>query len=823
MSNQYDSLINSAAQSAGIDPYVLKGLLMSESSMNPTIVSHDKNGNPVASGIAQFTPDTARSMGVTDPMNPSQAIPAAARLLRQNLDQNHGDYSQAIATYKAGSDRSGWGPITTSGTMKALQYADQYRSQAVSSTDPLLSFMNSNSKPAGQAGGWSSCQQSQQQDPLLAFMNQNHGQPAQQPQAQPSQPQSGAQIGNQVAAGVGEGLLHYGSQAVSMPLSGLAGAAKFVTSGGDIDQAAATQNNVANALTYQPRTAGGKVGAQIAELPGRALSAVADYAGRGTENVANALGASPGTSNALRSLTSAGVQALPVLLGARSALKGRAAPAEGDMVEPAGVSSANPTETPQASAPEAAQPSATPPAQTVAGRGSAGAAGTPYAAQAQAQGIPDAIVQNIARQERAGTLNQTAAERHIEAGSLPVPVELTAGQATGDVNILSQEQNLRGQNPALAQRFNAQNGQLAANLEAIRDQVAPDVNVPSGTALDQALVDAYKQMDEPIRQSISAKYQALRDANGGEFPLSGQDFVSAADAALKKDNKAYFVPSQVQSLLSDFRDGGPMTYNDFESMRTILANEARKAERAGDGNAAHAVSLVRDSLESLPMSNETAAIRPLADDARAAARARFQAMGADPAYKAAVNDGVAAGEPSPVADGFIQKYVVRGKTANVQNMLQNLASDPTSQQIVSAGLVDHIKSQAGIDLRTGSGNISQAGINKALQQLDQKTGIVLGQSTARTLDTIGNVARYTQEQPRGSYVNNSNTFVAGAASAAKSAMEGAANVYAHGIPVGSWTRQALQRRSTAKEVSRSLEPGAGMKLSSLAKRQADKR
>jgi hypothetical protein len=245
-------------------------------------------------------------------------------------------------------------------------------------------------------------------------------------------------------------------------------------------------------------------------------------------------------------------------------------------------------------------------------------------------------------------------------------------------------------------------------------------------------------------------------------------------------------------------------------MRTILANEARKASAAGDGNAAHAINIVRNSLESLPMTNETAALKPLADAARAAAKARFDAMGADPAYAAAVGDGVSAGSPSPVADGFFRKYVVQGKSANVQNMLGNLSSDPTNAQLLSAGMIDHIKGQSGIDLRTGAGNVSQAGLNKALTNLRDKTGLVLGPEASQTLEKLGNVARYTQEQPRGSYVNNSNTFVAGAANATKSALEGAANVAAHGVPVGTWARQALAKRAIGKEAAQSLEPGAGL-------------
>jgi hypothetical protein len=197
--------------------------------------------------------------------------------------------------------------------------------------------------------------------------------------------------------------------------------------------------------------------------------------------------------------------------------------------------------------------------------------------------------------------------------------------------------------------------------------------------------------------------------------------------------------------------------------------------------------------------------------AQASARARFQAMDADPAYKAAVNDVTPVGEPSPLADDFARKYIAGGKTANVQNMMQNLSNDPENQELVASALMDHIRQQAGVDLRTGSGNISQAGLNKAIQNLGDKTRIVLGPEASQTVEKLGNVARYTQEQPRGSFVNNSNTFVASAANAAKSAVEGAANVAAHGVPIGTWTREALARRANAKEITRSLEPGAGLK------------
>lgn len=190
---------------------------------------------------------------------------------------------------------------------------------------------------------------------------------------------------------------------------------------------------------------------------------------------------------------------------------------------------------------------------SVGSRGSMGAAGTSFANQARAEGVPESLVQKIAAQEKAGTLNATAAERHIEAGSLPVPVELTAGQATGDVNLLSHEQNIRGKAPDLAERFNAQNGQLAANFDAIRDRVAPDVNVPSGTPIGQAIVDAYKQADAPIQEQIARAYEGARNADGTPALV---DSAAAMRDFESKIGPTRFraLPSRVQQIFSDAKN-----------------------------------------------------------------------------------------------------------------------------------------------------------------------------------------------------------------------------------------------------------------------------
>lgn len=481
----------------------------------------------------------------------------------------------------------------------------------------------------------------------------------------------------------------------------------------------------------------------------------------------------------------------------------------------------------EASAPGAAAAAGAQGAPAAAGRGSVGVAGTPFSTQAAAEGVPDALVQKIAAAEKSGAINPTAAARHIEAASLPVPVELTAGQASGDIQKLSEEMNSRGKYPELANRFNAQNGQIADNLTAIRDHVSPDVNVPSGAPTGQALVDAYKQMDAPITQQISELYAKARGADGAPALVDAKPQMQEFAAQIGP-TRFNALPANVQQIFRDatanqvslpagFEVNGssvrPMNVGDLMDIDKTLSGAMRSAT---DGTVRHDIGALRDSIVGSQLDPSAAGADAFAayKTAQASARARFQAMDADPAYKAAVNDITPAGEPSPLADDFVRKYIAGGKTANVQNMMRNLSNDPVNAQLVASGLMDHIRAQAGIDLRTGTGNVSQAGLNRALQNLGEKTQIVLGPEASQTVEKLGNVARYTQQQPRGSYVNNSNTAVALTAHAsnlAKSAVERGVNALVPGAQLGSWARESMASRASAKEIARSLEPAAGLK------------
>ncbi len=91
--------LTKAAESNNLPVPFFIGLLFQESRFEPGMVS-----SAGAQGVAQFMPETAASMGLQNPFDPLQAIPASARLLR-NLVAHFGNLGLAAAAYNAGPRR----------------------------------------------------------------------------------------------------------------------------------------------------------------------------------------------------------------------------------------------------------------------------------------------------------------------------------------------------------------------------------------------------------------------------------------------------------------------------------------------------------------------------------------------------------------------------------------------------------------------------------------------------------------------------------------------------------------------------------------------
>lgn len=409
------------------------------------------------------------------------------------------------------------------------------------------------------------------------------------------------------------------------------------------------------------------------------------------------------------------------------------------------------------------------------------------------------------------TVNPQVLENYVKADKFGI--KLTKGQATGDPNLISVERNERGLKPQLAEEYAKQNRALAEKAEEIKQKTAEGTFEPDYVANSERAIESFQQINKDKQAAIKTAYDDLEKLGAGKIEVDSKTFGENAMKALTANEDIDFLPPTIKAKIEAYQGGKPMNFAQYENLRTQISRETRKAQRADDGNAVHALTIARSELEKLPLLNETADAKIVADKARKLAAEEFGLLDKrrdtyNPVYADIVNG-------SADTSNFIPKVVIRSKNADFAKAMDMLKDNPDAIKQLRAGTLDYIISKS----KDASGNFSNAKFNQFVGNLDvnKKLTALFGEDATQIKD-LADVARLIEAQPKGSFVSTANT----APAAAQLAKEYGLRMAKKTPLVGGLVEPAMQiraERQMAKEVQETLRPGAGAgtKLKNLGK------
>ena len=447
------------------------------------------------------------------------------------------------------------------------------------------------------------------------------------------------------------------------------------------------------------------------------------------------------------------------------------------------------------------------------------ATGQPETMAQQAPAINPALAQKVNTIEQAGgTVNPEAVARQNKALSVDPRLQLTEGQALQDANLISQERNDRGIKEQLVSKFNEQNQILKERAEIYKKEFTPDIKGLSYVENSAQSINGVNDIVKNNETLSKNAYKELEDLGAGKLSIDGKTLAQKAKEALAVEDIEDYVPSQILKRIDDYASGKKqMNFNLFKGLGSKIAAESRKADRAGDGNTVHALSLIRNELEQLPLIGETAQAKAVADKARNLFKSNRDLESNNAFYSDIVKEKLD-------TKTFVPKVAFGPKNDYFNSAIQILDQNPTAKQNFAQGTMDYMIRES----TDGSGNLNPMKMANFIDdmQLNGRLEPLFGKENSAKLLDYAEVSRLTKSTPEGSFVNYSNTAPAGANMVQRFGPAAAEVVGANfGVPfVGAAARKGsefMQKRQTRKQAEKATEFGAGIEKSTKGTKISD--
>jgi hypothetical protein len=410
------------------------------------------------------------------------------------------------------------------------------------------------------------------------------------------------------------------------------------------------------------------------------------------------------------------------------------------------------------------------------------------------------------------------------AESLPVPVPLLRGQATRDPQTFTRNMDLRGIKVGdndiglpIRNQLVAQNRALIDNLNALGAKDAPDV-VSAGAQLAEHVRTVDGQLTDKIKQA----YGVVTNSKGQSAGMDGKAFAESLNAKLGEYMRV--LPGEVRGVVEDLAEGKlPLTVERAQALDQVWSGmqSGKPLSTAED----RAIQIAKEHLLDAPISEPIGAEAISAyRTAKGLAKARFDLIRENPAYKAVINRQKLA-EP----DQFFKRFVMGG-TAREVGALRELtsAADPNAGELMGRTLMGEVK-RLSINGGEEEGAFSQAKFSKFVSDpiWQARLQAALPKAVVENLHKLGAVAELVQRPPVGSSVNTSNTgsaLINALGSAAKSGlMETITQKAGRFIPGAAQASEniatSLKSSRLEAEVAGALKPGVTLK--SLPRLTAD--